>query len=303
MLLDSPKINTIDSNFISLFERTIKKGVKGQSDPKKLKTSVKRWFSSATYKKQLDNIINDLYTYTIKSTDRDIKKALGASLLFSPESHFIFANDKEYLTLTEEAVRLSLELSEDIIDSILLLLQDDAIYLEHPEKMARRVTDLWGGQKYRAIRFCRTFNADVATNTALHRLSQQGIEECQFMAHIDSRTSLQCRTLNGTVFRTDSPEARQYRPPLHHHCRSIMLPLPYPEDAPDSLRFKNRDFSQLVDQSFNPIKETTDKATVKQVFKDIRKFRENWGIPQYILDDDIEKRLAILGLTIPAAVA
>jgi len=300
-LLNSPEINIIESNFISLFDRTFKKGVKNTSGPK-LKNSVNKWFTSFTFEKQLDGLIDDLYLYTVDESDKLIKKALKASLQRSSRKNFLRASEEnipdEPLALTEEAVKEASGLAEEITESIIRVLKDEAIYQEGPDILARRVLDLWGGEKYRAVRWARTFSADVATNTSYYRYKESGIEEYQIYATIDEKTSMQCRLMHGTVFRVDSPEAKLYRCPFHHHCRTTILPIANNTEIPDSLRYENRDFSQQVGQNLNPIEEGLDKELVKNTFKNIDTFKEKWSIPQYILDEDVEKRLIKLGVGI-----
>lgn len=299
-LLDSPEIYKIESNLISLFERTFKKGI--NSDIHKLKSSVKRGFSSATFKIQIDKIIDDIYIYTIDFTDKLLKTTLKADFHTSHISHFLSASDANtrdgYLELTEEAVTECTSLASEITESIIRVLKDEAIYQEGPDELAKRVLDLWGGKKYKAESWARTFSADVATNTTLHRYIQQDIKEYQFYATIDERTSPQCRALNGTVFKCDSEEARQYKPPLHFRCRSTILPIPITTKIDDNLRYENRDFTKTVGQNLKFTEDTLDSKDVKNTFKEISKFKDKYAIPQYILNEDIEKRLMKLGITI-----
>jgi len=295
-LLDSPKIYTIESNFISLFDRTFKKGIEGQTGPK-LKKSVKSAFSSKTFEKQVDSILDSLILYTVKYTDSLLSKVITASTSPQNPKVKVFASE-EVLPLTEEAVRQSVELSELVAESIIRTLKDEGIYQENPRILAKRMLDLWGGEKYRAERFCRTFSADVATATTLSRYQQQGIEECQFYARIDSRTSPQCRMMHGTIFKVGSPEVQQYKCPLHMHCRSVILPVTSFTEVDDSLRFENRNFEKPLNQDLKPLKEGFDSELVKGTFKSIDKFNEKYRINKFILDEDIEKRLSKLGVEI-----
>ena len=301
MLLDSTEISIIESRLISLFNRTFQKGIKGQSGSK-LKSSVKRQFSSNTFKAQLDKIIDDLYLYTIDFTDKLIKTTLKADFTTCRITNVLSAANTDasgtYLELTEEAVKNCIDLADEITESIIRVLKDDAIYQEGPDKLARRVLDLWGGNKYRAERWARTFSADVATNTTLHRYETSGIEECQFYATIDERTSPQCRIMHGTVFKVNSPEARKYRCPLHFRCRSTILPVSITTQIPDFLRYENRNFNTPVSQKFQPLEDKLDKDLVKKTFKNIDTYRDKYAIPQYILNADTEKRLMKLGVAI-----
>jgi len=200
--------------------------------------------------------------------------------------------------LTEEAVKECTSLADEITESIIRVLKDEAIYQEHPTKLARRVLDLWGGEKYRAVRWARTFSADVATSTAIHRYRQSGIEYSQIYALLDDRTSPQCRLMHGTIFRVDSPEALRYRTPFHHHCRTSILPCLVTMEIDQNLLYENRDFSKALDQKLKPLDEGLDSEFVEKTFENIESFKDKWAIPQYILDEDIEKRLMKLGVGI-----
>jgi SPP1 gp7 family putative phage head morphogenesis protein len=270
MLLDSPDIYKIESRFISLFDRTFQKGVKEQSVPK-LKNSVQRQFSSNTFKIQLDKIIDDLYLYTIDFTDKLIKTTLKADFTESRITHVLSAADSntqgEYLTLTEEAVNECTDLADEIAESIIRVLKDEAIYQENPRKLASRVLDLFGGQRYRAENWTRTFSADVATSTTLYRFEQNGIEYGQVYATLDNRTSPQCRIMHGTIFKIGSAESNKYHTPFHHRCRTAIIPFIGTPDK--SLLFENRDFSKPLDQKLKVLDSRMDDKIVKTAFKNI----------------------------------
>lgn len=305
MLLDSPEIFKIENRFISLFERTFKKGINPSTyTPSTFKTSVKRAFSSVTFRTQLDRLIDDIYLYSIEATDKLIEQSLNASLQRTPRTHFLSAADTNTqdtpLILTEEAVNQSTDLALEVSESIIRMLQEEGIYQENPRKLAGRITDLWGGEKYRAVRFARTITADIATNTSLHRFQQQGIQEMQIYATIDKRTSPYCRMMHGTVFKTDSPEASKYRTPFHSNCRTAILPVTAFSNIDDSMRYENRDFSKLYGQNFKVLDEGLDSDSVKKIFKDIDKFKEKYSIPKFVFDEDIEKRLMKLGVSVEA---
>lgn len=232
MLLNSPEIRKLESRFISLFQRTLLKGTKGKP-ASGLTKSVKVQFQSATFRNQMDSIIDDIYLQAIGYADEQLQEiGHGASVtVYSSAKKTLIGNvtknrynfvnvaaASDPLPITEEAVKQASGLSETVTKSIVKILKEDGLYLEHPNKLEKRIRDLWGGEKYKAVRFARTFTADVAVNTELFRYQQNGIEDIQFYAKIDGKTSDQCRTLHGTVFRSDSSEAKQYRPPLHFHC-------------------------------------------------------------------------------------
>lgn len=51
------------------------------------------------------------------------------------------------------------------------------------------------------------------------------IEEYEYLAEIDSRTSQECKKLNGQVFKTEDAKAGVNYPPMHPHCRSTTIPV------------------------------------------------------------------------------
>jgi|GEM_PF-1496646 len=296
MLLNTSRIRKIESRFLSLFSRTFLKGVKGKPAPSYLK-SVRTQFKTKTFQAQVDKIIDDIYLQSIKYTDSQVNEQLSASLRGERRKVKVSASKKP-LPITEEAVKQAVGLSEEVTESITRILKDDGIYLEHPDTLEQRVRNLWGRQKYRARRFTRTFVADVATNTELWRYQDSGIEDLQFYAKIDEKTSDQCRMFHGTIFKVSSPEARRYRPPLHFHCRSDIIPVPITQKVDPNMRFETRDFSRQMDQDFNPLDGQVDIDYIEKTFVDINYFRDEYSIDQFILDEDLEARLQKLNVKV-----
>lgn len=185
--------------------------------------------------------------------------------------------------LTEEAVRLSKDLSAEVSESIIRMLKDDAIYYQHPNKLAKRIQDLWGGERYKAVRFARTFTADIATASTVNRYRQYGVKYMEFSAEIDSRTSDQCRCLEGTVFDMEKGSVDRYRPPLHHHCRRALVPVPITHEIDESKLFENRDFSDTLE----------DHAKVEKTFKNIDTFNDKYRTSKYVIDQDQATRFML----------
>lgn len=296
MLLKTHEIRRIESRFLSLFERTFLKGIKGKPAPSYLK-SVKTQFKSKTFQIQVDKIIDSIYRHTIEHTDSQLDKQASASLRGERRGMFVSAAAKP-LPITEEVARQAAGLSQDIVESIVRILKDDGLYRSSGCSIERHVRDLWGGEKHRAVRFARTFTADIATNTELWRYQDAGIEELQFYAKLDDRTSPQCQALHGTIIQTNSKEASLFRPPLHHNCRSDLIPCPVTMKIDPKMRIEVRDFNQPMDQDFNFLDNRIDKDLIKKIFSDIDKFNEKYRIDQFILDEDLEARLQKLNIKI-----
>lgn len=287
-LLHSPEIYKLEYRYVSLFDRTIKKGFKGAAAPALL-AKVKNQFRSATFRVQLDKILDDLVLLAVDYADKQITGEASAATRAKLSRSYMSAAS-EVLPLTEELVRLSVELAEQIVESIVILLKEEGIYQVHPNQLAKRIMELWDGEKYRAVRFARTFSADVANNSTLHRYRQHKIRAWEFRAKLDEKTTIQCQMLHGTIFYTDSESSGQYRPPLHFHCRSSMWPIPITKEIDQALVYENRDFSKLRDQD--------TELDPDVIMADISKFKEKHTIDKFILQEDIEKRLLKLKLGI-----
>jgi SPP1 gp7 family putative phage head morphogenesis protein len=284
-LLHSPEIYKLESRYISLFDRTIKKGLQGVAAPA-LSANVKAKFKSATFRVQLDRILDDLVLLAVDYSDKQITGEALASTRAKLDRPFMSAAS-EVLPLTEELVRLSVELAGEVVESIIVLLKEEGIYQEHPNKLAKRIVDLWGGEKHRAVRFARTFSADVANNSTLHRYRQHKVKAWEFRAKLDEKTTIQCQILHGTIFYTDADSSDQFRPPLHFHCRSSMWPIPITREIDESLVYENRDFKNLQDQEGIEL----DPELIEKSLAEISKFKEKYAIDKFILQEDIERRL------------
>jgi SPP1 gp7 family putative phage head morphogenesis protein len=257
---------------------------------------VNRSFLSKTYEIQLDKIIDDIYLASVRYADNkgsELESYNTASLQASRTA----AKDKP-LPITAEAIKQTKALSGDAAESVTRWLKDEGLYTQHPDQLARLVPDLWDGEKYKARRFAITFTADVAENTAVHRYASLGIEYLQFYAEVDDRTTPQCRQFHGTIIPSNSLDVQRYRPPLHHHCRSCLIPATSKTLEDKDLLIENRDFTQHYSQDFTPLKMRTDIEQVNEVLKDIGKFNEKYRIDQFILDEDIQLRLMKLNLSI-----
>lgn len=125
-----------------------------------------------------------------------------------------------------------------------------------------------------------------------------GIKYLQFYAKIDDRTTNQCRCLHGTIIPSNSSDIHQYRPPLHHQCRSALLPLPRGYEVNEDLLIQNRDFTRHVNQDLNFIPGRIDQDTALNALDLIDSFNEKYRVSQFILNEDIESRLMKLNISV-----
>jgi SPP1 gp7 family putative phage head morphogenesis protein len=92
--------------------------------------------------------------------------------------------------------------------------------------MAKRIQEVLKSSRHRAETIART-EVSTAMNEAHHmRMEQNNIEKWRFFAHIDDRTSCECKKLHKKVFPISS---KKYLPPIHPNCRCVALAV-IPED-------------------------------------------------------------------------
>lgn len=79
------------------------------------------------------------------------------------------------------------------------------------------------GTKTDIDRTVRTVRSHVANQAYLNSFNQLGFEYVRFVSVLDGRTSKLCASLDGSIWEINDPAKRV--PPLHPHCRSILVPV------------------------------------------------------------------------------
>lgn len=104
------------------------------------------------------------------------------------------------------------------------------------QHMADDLMNRCGVGAFEARRLVRTETTCVANMAELYGYKELDIDEYEFSACLDSRTSDLCRELDGKVFKRNSAQAGVNLPPMHPFCRSTTLPvLPSEEDLDKEL--------------------------------------------------------------------
>ena len=104
------------------------------------------------------------------------------------------------------------------------------------QHMADDIMNRCGVGAFEARRLVRTETTCVANTAELYGYKELDIDEYEFSACLDSRTSDLCRELDGKVFKRNSAQAGVNLPPMHPFCRSTTLPvLPSKEDLDKEL--------------------------------------------------------------------
>jgi len=129
----------------------------------------------------------------------------------------------------------------------------------------------------------RTAITETSSNisNATYKLNEDVIDGYQYVATLDSRTSLICSRLDGKVFRLDSKTG--VRPPQHFNCRSTTVP---------------------IVKSYNDIKNTSSSRISKRRLSRLNTSKRaafNGQVPgkmnfeEFLRQQDLEFKLAVLG--------
>lgn len=78
---------------------------------------------------------------------------------------------------------------------------------------------------YQAERLVRTETNYVINQGHLNGYRDAGVEQYEFLAFIDNRTSRQCKHLDNHVFNIRDAQAGTNLPPMHPNCRSTIIPV------------------------------------------------------------------------------
>lgn len=99
-----------------------------------------------------------------------------------------------------------------------------AINGNNPRVTARNLRNVFGGTRFNTERLVRTESTYVANSTTAKRYEEMGVEEYEFMAVLDKRTSTVCREMNGETFKLKDFQPGINAPAMHPNCRSTIVP-------------------------------------------------------------------------------
>ncbi|WPQ68424.1 minor capsid protein [Weissella paramesenteroides] len=99
-----------------------------------------------------------------------------------------------------------------------------AINGNNPVVTARRLRKIFDSTKVNTERLVRTESTYVANATTAKRYEEMGVEEYEFTAVMDRRTSTICREMNGETFKLKDFQPGTNAPAMHPNCRSTIVP-------------------------------------------------------------------------------
>ena len=175
-------------------------------------------------------------------------------------------NEMLIILLTKHTVDSMVYISDTTRQKLIDSLKEGYANGEGIPALTKRVQAEWLANKVSAKRFARTFTNEVYNQAHFNRYQESStVDGIQFSAHLDSRTSEQCRMLNMTIWAKGDPAIQS--PPLHFNCRSRHLP--YFGKVPGK-----RDFKKSYDGVEYSTKDIAKVQNQIKVFK-----TKYWNIP------------------------
>ena len=142
--------------------------------------------------------------------------------------------DPEFRALREEARRrafwvsglAALDMVQEVMDALEAALREGTAFGDFQKALSERVKSAWGeGSRHRLEAVFRT-NLQLAYGAGRWKEAVSTRELRPYWGLsvvLDGRTSEVCRPLAGVVLPADHPFWRTHVPPLHHHCRTVLV--------------------------------------------------------------------------------
>lgn len=171
--------------------------------------------------KEVANRVREIYETTFKSVQADIGlKGVNTILPLKQIEMAIqypWSGENFSERIWRNRDKLSRVLKTEITQSL--------IQGVNPQKLNKRIREQMGSGYKETQRLVRT-ELNYALNEATKiAYEEDEIEEYEFLAEVDNRTSVICKELNGQIFKVKDAVVGVNYPPMHPNCRSTTIPV------------------------------------------------------------------------------
>ena len=94
----------------------------------------------------------------------------------------------------------------------------------HPKTLSSDFAKIFKTKEYEAYRLLHTESSFIIEQGTFKAYKEDGIEEYQILATLDTKTSDICREQDNKVYKTDDYVTGSTAPPFHHFCRTTTAP-------------------------------------------------------------------------------
>ena len=112
----------------------------------------------------------------------------------------------------------------DLAQKLKQIFIQNSIVGKNPYEYAKEVALLYDRKKFEAYRLIYTESAYVSEAATMKGYAEDGIEEYEICATLDSHTSEVCRKMDGMRFKVAEAQEGKNMPPFHPFCRTTTVP-------------------------------------------------------------------------------
>lgn len=169
------------------------------------------------------NLHNSFESYLKKVADYAYKKVSGglsSSTLNKPALEQLIRTPFNGKNYSQSIWGNTDDLAKDLKD----VLKRGLVSGKGPADMARELRKKYNVAKSRAEAIVRTDGTNIINNATAKRYMDAGLTKYEFHAHVDSRTTEICKSLNKEVYLLKYFMPGKNAPPMHINCRSTIVP-------------------------------------------------------------------------------
>ena len=93
------------------------------------------------------------------------------------------------------------------------------------QTMAQNLADVMNKDYNRAMVLVHTETCWIQSEASKRQYEEEGVEQYEFLAFLDNRTTEECKHLDGKVFNVEDGQPGVNMPPMHPRCRSAIIPV------------------------------------------------------------------------------
>lgn len=174
----------------------------------------------------LDKVARDIYTDGYYRTAFEIAKGSGVSATFAAldTNKIDKVISKPWVADGSNFSKRIWKKRSTLVNDLHTLLTQNIIKGESPDKVIKLIARRFDVTKHQAGRLIMTESAYFNSVAQLDSFKAVGVEQFEFVATLDTRTSDICEEMDGKVFKMSEREIGVNAPPLHCNCRSTTVP-------------------------------------------------------------------------------
>ncbi|MCQ2464374.1 MAG: minor capsid protein [Oscillospiraceae bacterium] len=167
----------------------------------------------------LKRMYNSAFSHTIYDIDRGYNTLHTFSLFPASRVNKLLKSKWSGMNYSSRIWGNTQSLADSLKEQLLVSFMTGASTSE----TARALQSQFETSAYAARRLVRTETNYIANQAELDSYKRLGIEEYQYIATLDTRTSELCQKLDGRVFNVDDAKPGLNLPPMHPNCRSTTI--------------------------------------------------------------------------------